>query len=594
MEHGSIIDSSVSMCNLDVRDEVNEEIEEIVANDQISNISKYPDDELYVGLEFTCIEDGKKFYNDYAFKMGFSIRKQTHYKARKHDDAITSMTYCCSKAGRSKTASQDKSEHQKSQDSHTPKKDCPNRRTNCKAHIVLKVDDRGKDETADTFCWLFETWMKAMYGKNPKAIITDQDPAMKKAIEIVFPTTIHSVHGDYQAVHAHPAGAPELHAGVGRPARPRLPPPRRLLLPGLPQTPAAERIRAMKSSLPRALSRFYPLAGELVLNTHVRCCDAGARFLEARADADLADFLRGLRGLHHVEKLLPCARSCSAAGAEGAPLLSVQATAFRCGGLALGVCACHKILDGRSLFLFLQSWASAAPDPVFDGAALFPPSQDVVPEEDQARPPARGRSPCARCCGAARCARALRPRGPRWRRSWSTRARAWRPPPDASFGNRCFSAGAAAAKATVELVLARSGAARGVLEEELGRSAKMMNADHTRKLRAPDGHSSAYALIVDGVIRSRGFEGFDHYFFSSWLSLPLYEVDFGWGGRPGWDHRAGSKPVGAHAAVAGGGPERRGSVGDDGGERDGRVRERRGAPPVRGSFRVVTPPPGGA
>ncbi|OAY73941.1 Protein FAR1-RELATED SEQUENCE 5, partial [Ananas comosus] len=109
------------------QDEVNEEIEEIVANDQISNISKYPDDELYVGLKFTCIEDGKKFYNDYAFKMGFSIRKQTHYKARKHDDAITSMTYCCSKA-----------------DSHTPKKDCPNRQTNCKAHIVLKVDDRGK------------------------------------------------------------------------------------------------------------------------------------------------------------------------------------------------------------------------------------------------------------------------------------------------------------------------------------------------------------------------------------------------------------------------------------------------------------------
>nr|CAD1842372.1 unnamed protein product [Ananas comosus var. bracteatus] len=31
-----------------------------------------------------------------------------------------------------------------------------------------------------------------MYGKYPKAIITDQDPAMKKAIEIVFPTTIHS------------------------------------------------------------------------------------------------------------------------------------------------------------------------------------------------------------------------------------------------------------------------------------------------------------------------------------------------------------------------------------------------------------------
>ncbi|OAY65545.1 Protein FAR1-RELATED SEQUENCE 5, partial [Ananas comosus] len=132
------------MCNLDVRDEVNEEIEEIVANDQISNMSKYSDDELRVGLEFTCIEEAEKFYNDYAFKIGFSIRKQTHYKTRKQDDVITSITYCCSKAGHSKPTSQDKSEHQKSQGSHTPKKDCSNRRTNCKAHVVLKIDDRGK------------------------------------------------------------------------------------------------------------------------------------------------------------------------------------------------------------------------------------------------------------------------------------------------------------------------------------------------------------------------------------------------------------------------------------------------------------------
>jgi MULE transposase domain len=30
-----------------------------------------------------------------------------------------------------------------------------------------------------------------MYGKHPKAIITDQDPAMKKAIELTFPNTVH-------------------------------------------------------------------------------------------------------------------------------------------------------------------------------------------------------------------------------------------------------------------------------------------------------------------------------------------------------------------------------------------------------------------
>ncbi|XP_058076451.1 protein FAR1-RELATED SEQUENCE 5-like [Magnolia sinica] len=47
------------------------------------------------------------------------------------------------------------------------------------------------DETTESFIWLFESWRKAMQGKSPKAIITDQDPAMTKAISIVFPNTFH-------------------------------------------------------------------------------------------------------------------------------------------------------------------------------------------------------------------------------------------------------------------------------------------------------------------------------------------------------------------------------------------------------------------
>ena len=47
------------------------------------------------------------------------------------------------------------------------------------------------NENADTFVWLFESWMKCMSGRAPKAIITDQDQAMKRAIEIVFPETKH-------------------------------------------------------------------------------------------------------------------------------------------------------------------------------------------------------------------------------------------------------------------------------------------------------------------------------------------------------------------------------------------------------------------
>nr|CAD1830038.1 unnamed protein product [Ananas comosus var. bracteatus] len=107
MEHGSIIGSSVSLCNFDVGNDTNEEVEEVAANEEIC-MSKHSIDEPRVGLEFDCMEAAKKFYNDYAFKMGFSIRKSSHYKARKQDDAITSITYCCSKAGYSKSATNEK------------------------------------------------------------------------------------------------------------------------------------------------------------------------------------------------------------------------------------------------------------------------------------------------------------------------------------------------------------------------------------------------------------------------------------------------------------------------------------------------------
>ena len=37
------------------------------------------------------------------------------------------------------------------------------------------------NENVDTFVWLFESWMKCMLGRAPKAIITYQDQAMKRA-----------------------------------------------------------------------------------------------------------------------------------------------------------------------------------------------------------------------------------------------------------------------------------------------------------------------------------------------------------------------------------------------------------------------------
>ena len=47
------------------------------------------------------------------------------------------------------------------------------------------------DETTYTFKWLFEAFLESMGGKHPKTIITDQDQAMRGAIEAIMPQTIH-------------------------------------------------------------------------------------------------------------------------------------------------------------------------------------------------------------------------------------------------------------------------------------------------------------------------------------------------------------------------------------------------------------------
>lgn len=50
------------------------------------------------------------------------------------------------------------------------------------------------DESRVTFVWLMKTWLRAMGGKSPKVILTDQERTMTAAIEEVFPSTRHCYH----------------------------------------------------------------------------------------------------------------------------------------------------------------------------------------------------------------------------------------------------------------------------------------------------------------------------------------------------------------------------------------------------------------
>ncbi|KAI8555696.1 hypothetical protein RHMOL_Rhmol05G0194300 [Rhododendron molle] len=49
------------------------------------------------------------------------------------------------------------------------------------------------DETAESFEWLFKTFLHAMSGKKPITIFTDQDAAMAKAIKSVLPDVSHGL-----------------------------------------------------------------------------------------------------------------------------------------------------------------------------------------------------------------------------------------------------------------------------------------------------------------------------------------------------------------------------------------------------------------
>ncbi|XP_066161928.1 protein FAR1-RELATED SEQUENCE 5 [Oryza sativa Japonica Group] len=52
-------------------------------------------------------------------------------------------------------------------------------------------DLANRDERAESFEWLFKTFLKCMGGKAPMCILTDEDPAMASAIREVLKNTIH-------------------------------------------------------------------------------------------------------------------------------------------------------------------------------------------------------------------------------------------------------------------------------------------------------------------------------------------------------------------------------------------------------------------
>ncbi|XP_010051711.1 spermidine hydroxycinnamoyl transferase [Eucalyptus grandis] len=114
----------------------------------------------------------------------------------------------------------------------------------------------------------------------------------------------------------------------------------------------------LRASLRRVLVPFYPLAGRLERldggRLRLDCNAMGVWLIEAESEGelnDLGDFCPG----PDFEQLMPSLDYTMPIHEQ--PLLLVQVTKFRCGGLALSLSISHVVADGLSAAHFYNEWA---------------------------------------------------------------------------------------------------------------------------------------------------------------------------------------------------------------------------------------------
>ncbi|XP_054790734.1 shikimate O-hydroxycinnamoyltransferase-like [Prosopis cineraria] len=166
----------------------------------------------------------------------------------------------------------------------------------------------------------------------------------------------------------------------------------------------------LKEALSKVLVPFYPMAGRLRRDhdgrIEIDCNGEGVLFVKAETDMvidDFGDFAPTLE----LRQLIPTVDYSS--GIETYPLVVVQVTHFKCGGVSLGVGNQHQVADGYSGLHFINTWSEIAralhhltippffdrtllrardpPRPVFDHIEYKPPPAMITPYSLPQPPP---------------------------------------------------------------------------------------------------------------------------------------------------------------------------------------------------------------
>ncbi|KAI5054777.1 hypothetical protein GOP47_0029922 [Adiantum capillus-veneris] len=118
----------------------------------------------------------------------------------------------------------------------------------------------------------------------------------------------------------------------------------------------------LKESLGRALVPFYPMAGRLKDKGRgridINCNGEGILFVEAVADGYMSEYGEYFAPCMKMRQLIPQVDYTK--GHATFPLLILQVTFFKCGGVAIGVGVHHHVADGLAALWFLNYWADVA------------------------------------------------------------------------------------------------------------------------------------------------------------------------------------------------------------------------------------------
>ncbi|KAE8732590.1 Shikimate O-hydroxycinnamoyltransferase [Hibiscus syriacus] len=334
--------------------------------------------------------------------------------------------------------------------------------------------------------------------------------------------------------------------------------------------------RLLKESLSKVLVPFYPMAGRLGRDENGRieivCNGEGALFIEAETEYVIDDLIGDT--MNHspdLWRLVP--KVDYSVDISSYPLILTQVTRFKCGGVGLGIGLQHTLADGPASIHFINSWAEMArglplsvqpyidrsllqarvpPTPTFHHVEYDPPLSINTAEEPQWEPEttvsifkltpdqlntlktnanrngdggvySTYNSLAAhiwRCINKARCLpddQATKLHIPIDGRS------RLRPLPPGYLGNVIFMSATIASHGEIQSESFSCTAKR--IKDIL----KRMDDEY---LRSAIDYMEKVPNVKAPVRGARGFQC-PNLSINSWMWLPLYDADFGWG-RPIW------------------------------------------------------------